>query len=133
MQSGNGATEKNLEAVRRRLDRWRRSRSGTSGRIPNKLWKMAAEAAATCGAEATAARLKLDLGRLQDWMDAKDRQTEAVAQPTFVELPPFPLSGAAECTLEMEESSGRKLRIRLKGQATAQALALSQMLWRASS
>ena len=37
---------------------------------------------------------------------------------------------AAECTLELEDKSGRKLRILLKGQATTQAVALGRMLWR---
>ena len=59
---------------------------------------------------------------------------------TFVELPALPgaagranaSTGAAECTLEFEEPSGRKLRISLRGPATAQALELGRVLWRAS-
>jgi hypothetical protein len=132
MRGGKGAAEKRLDEVRRRLEQWRRRRSGKSGRIPHELWKMAADVAAACGAETTATRLKLDLARLRNWMD---RQAGAVenAEPTFVELPPLPLGTAAECIVELEEPSGRRLRIALRGPATAQALALSQMLWRAPS
>jgi hypothetical protein len=53
-----------------------------------------------------------------------------VADPAgFVELP-WPVAvGAAECILEAEERSGRKLRIHLKGPATAQAVSLGRVLW----
>jgi hypothetical protein len=35
-----------------------------------------------------------------------------------------------ECLLELEDTSGRKLRILLKGPATTQAQALGRMLWK---
>jgi hypothetical protein len=41
-------------------------------------------------------------------------------------------AAASECTLEIEEPSGRRLRISLKGPATAQALELGRALWKAS-
>lgn len=127
-----------LAEARRRFERWRKDRGG-GGRIPHELWMAAAEAAAEHGAEGVAADLDVDLGRLRHWMRSVDRGEPEGAAAAFVELPP--LAGfagiadagpAAECTLEFEEPSGRKLRISLRGPATAQALELGQVLWRPS-
>lgn len=133
MQSEKDAREKRLRDVHRRWERWRSSRGRKPGRIPHELWRMAAEAAAMCGAEATAARLRVDPSRLRGWMDSQDGMQSRGEQQSFVELPALPFANPAECTLELEEPSGRKLRIALRGQATAQAMTLSQMLWRAPS
>jgi hypothetical protein len=126
-----------LAEIRRRFEGWRRVRGG--GRIPHELWMAAAKAAAVQGAEAVAIDLGLDLGRLRHWMRIVDDGEPEVAPAPFVELPP--LAGfaggtnagtAAECTLELEEPSGRRLRISLRGPATTQALELGRALWRAS-
>jgi hypothetical protein len=127
-----------LAEARRRFERWRKVR-GSGGRIPHELWRAAAQAAAAHGAEAVAADLGMDLGRLRHWMRIVDGGEPEVAPAAFVELPP--LAGfagmvdagpAAECTLELEEPSGRRLRISLRGPATTQALELGRVLWRAS-
>ena len=132
MPVGNGAEGKRLEETRRQLGRWRRRRGRGGGRMPSELWRLAAEAAAECGVEATAVRLRLDPDRLRHWMERLGLKEGAAERPQFVELPPLtPLMAACppECTLELEEPSGRKLRISLKGPATAQALQLGQLLW----
>lgn len=127
-----------LAEARRRFERWQKVR-GSGGRIPHELWMAAAKAAAAHGAEAVAADLDVDLGRLRHWMQIVDGGKPQGAPAAFVELPPLVgLAGmadaglAAECTLELEEPSGRRLRISLKGPATAQALELGRVLWRAS-
>lgn len=120
-----------LVVAKRRLERWRRSRQG-HGRIPNELWRMAAEVAAVHGAEVTARHLKLDAMRLKRWMRTTGLEASSPA-PQFVELPSIPLGSAAECTFELEDPSGRKLRICLKGEATSQALSLGRILWRGQS
>jgi hypothetical protein len=128
-----------LAEARRRFERWRKGR-GIGGRIPNELWRAAAKAAAAHGAEAVAADLGVDLGRLQHWMRLVGDSEPRAMPVAFVELSPLPgLRGMAdagpaapECTLEFEEPSGRRLRISLKGPATAQAMELGRVLWRAS-
>lgn len=125
-----------LAEARRRFERWRKDRGGC-GRIPHELWMAAAEAAAEHGAEVVAADLDVVLGRLRHWMRSVDGGEPEGAAAAFVELPPLAgfaeIAGpAAECTLEFEEPSGRKLRISLRGPATAQALELGQVLWRPS-
>jgi hypothetical protein len=99
----------------------------------------AAKAATALGAEAVAADLGVDLGRLRHWTQIVASGLPEDAPAAFVELPPLAgLAGvadagpAAECTLELEEPSGRRLRISLRGPATTQALELGRVLWRAS-
>lgn len=127
-----------LAEARRRFEQWRKFR-GSGGRIPHELWMAAAEAAAEHGAEAVAAQLSVDLGRLRHWTRIANGGMLKRATAAFVELPPLAEYGgmadagaAAECTLELEEPSGRKLRISLRGPATTQALELGRVLWRAS-
>ena len=135
-----------LEEVRRRLDRWRRSRYGNVGRVPHELWRAAAEVARAHGVEATAARLKLNVARLRLWVERSQLPGPSTASSTtrttapqpvssisFVELPPLTAGPAAEVTLELADETGRKLRISLKGAATSQLVPLSQALWRGSS
>jgi hypothetical protein len=121
--------EVSLDEARRRFDAWRRSHRWL-GRIPKALWRMAAETAAVHGVEATARRLLIDPARLKEWLPVAGRAAGAADAPQFLELPPLLVGPPAECTLELEDPSGRKLRILLKGQATAQAVALGRMLWR---
>lgn len=118
-----------LEEVGRRFQQWRSSCRG-QGRIPKALWELAAEAAAVHGLERTAARLQLRVGRLKHWMEQFGYAADGGSQAQFVELQPLLTGSTPECTLELEEPSGRKLRISLKGQATDQALELSEMLRR---
>ena len=59
-------TELDLEDAKRRFDTWRRSHRWL-GRIPNELWRLAADTAALHGVEATARRLLLDPARLKQW------------------------------------------------------------------
>ena len=128
MQKRDVTSEQRLEAVEREIARWRRKRSG--GRMPNELWQMAAEVAVGCGVEVAAERLKLDASRVKDWMDRLGLEEIAENRPTFVELLPPTNGFPAECIVQWEQRSGRKVRISLKGQATTQLLALGEMLWR---
>lgn len=122
---GNGGE---LAEVKRGFDQWRRS--GQRGRgIPEALWRMAVKVAVRQGVQATARRLGLNSTRLQAQVRRFAPTQAAEDQSGFVELrwpggAPLP-----ECLLEAEDHSGRKLRIHLKGAATAQAAALGRMLW----
>jgi hypothetical protein len=126
MRAGAGTS---LEEVKRRFDTWRRDHRWL-GRIPKELWRIAGEAAAVHGVEVTAERLLLDPIRLEAWLPHTPRAATGGEAPAFVELPSLVMGPPAECALELEDPSGRKLRILLKGPATAQALAIGRMLWR---
>ena len=122
-------TGPSLEEVKRQFDSWRRGHDWL-GRIPNNLWRMAARAALDHGVDTTAHELRLNPDRLKQWMRIIDPDQSIQEAPRFVELPPLAVAPTAECSLELEDGSGRKLRIILKGQATAQAVALGRTLWR---
>jgi hypothetical protein len=103
------------------------------GRIPHELWRIAAAAARVHGVDLTAARLQVDVARLKRWLGVLGEAGGAaapVSPPAFVELPPLDIGAAGECMLEIEEPSGRKLRMVWKGPATTQAMELGQRLWR---
>lgn len=65
MRSGKpGAEPARVEAVRRRFERWRRTRQGRA-RIPERLWSAAVKLAATYGLCRTARTLGLDYNALK--------------------------------------------------------------------
>ncbi len=125
-------TEPSLEEVKRQFDSWRRGHDWR-GRIPNNLWRMAARTAVVHGVDRTASELRLNPDRLKQWMRMLDPVESIGEVPRFVELSPLTVAPTAECSLELEDGSGKKLRIILKGQATAQAVALGRTLWKDES
>lgn len=113
-----GLAAERLRAAKREFEVWRRRCRG-SGRIPTELWLLAAE---VLGVQETARQLQLDAGRLEHWVEQRGL-SDGVLQPTgpeFVELAPMPWGPHGECQVEVEEPSGRILRICLKGSAVAQ-------------
>jgi hypothetical protein len=118
-----------LTVAKRRFDHWRRSR-GRRGPIPAELWQIAVEAAAVHGVHGTARHLRLNATTLRKQMQGCPDNPAGDDAPRFVELPWVGTASTPECILEAQDQAGRKLRIHLKGQATAQAGSLGRMLWR---
>lgn len=126
-----------LEAIRRRLGRWRQTRHGRS-RIPAGLWASAVKAAGRYGLNPTARALGLDYKSLQRHVAtaypsdgrAGDGGRGREAPATFVELaPPAQSGGLAECVLELENAAGTKMRIHFKGVGLPDLAVLSRSLW----
>jgi hypothetical protein len=117
-----------LGEAKRGFDRWRRGRKPRR-RIPDRLWQMAVKAAAIHGVPSTARCLGLNAARLKQRMQGSV-EAMPVEQARFVELPWPGAVAAGECILEAEDARGGKLRIHLKGEATAQAVSLGHMLWK---
>jgi len=146
-----------LEGLRRRFDRWRRTRKGRS-RIPEALWTAAVKAAGQYGLCRTARTLRLDYYALKKRVEAAgclsggqtthhrtDRQPahhltdrlgpaegQAVAGQAlagFVELAPAAPAGWPECILELEAPGGAKMRVHLKGGQVPDMTALSRSFW----
>jgi hypothetical protein len=120
-----------LEIVRRRFDRWRRTRKRRS-RIPDSLWAMAVELADAYGIHPTARALRVDYYSLK-----KRAEAESAAEPgssekavaTFLELP-RPASGSpCQCTLECEDANGARMRIHLTSEVPPDLAALSRSFW----
>lgn len=117
-----------LARAKQSFDRWRRGRK-RRGRIPGRLWRMAAEAASVHGVHATARELRLNPARLKEQLHALAPSQASHQTPNFVEIPWMGATPEPECILEAEDELGRKLRVHLKGSATAQAVSLTPMLW----
>jgi hypothetical protein len=113
-----------------RFAAWRRTRAlGT--RIPDDLWALAAELAATYGVCQTSLVLKVDYYGLKRRLKAKASAPglRGASRPAFVELSASTLATPGECTIEFENAAGSKMRIHLKGVHTPDLLALGTSFW----
>lgn len=119
-----------LEATRRRLDRWRRTRTARS-RIPDALWTSAVQAAGRYGLHRTAQALRLDYYALKKRVAeaAADREPDREEAATFLELPAAVSSGVSECIVELEDAGGAKMRMHLKGGTVPDVTALARSFW----
>ena len=121
-----------LEGVRRRFERWRRTRRVRS-RVPESLWAAGVKMARICGIHRTARALRVDYYVLKKRVEREVAQTpgvpEAGAVATFIELASPARAGACECILELENLGGAKMRVHLKGVEAPDLAALSRSLW----
>ncbi len=119
-----------LVAARRQFQKWRRTKRGRE-RIPRALWTAAVKVAVKHGVNQTSRALGLNHSALQAEMEKRSKGAVANRHSGsgFVELPLSALSGAPECTIEVENDEGAKLRIHFKGSATANVLSVSRALW----
>ena len=130
-----------MRKVYRRLNRWRSSHARRMP-IPERLWAAAAELAREHGVFPTAKALHLEYGKLKERAEAPGqekkvvrkirsaipRHAESTAAPTFMELITPRSGSAASAVVELEGPRGR-MKIELKGVATAELVVLSRALW----
>ena len=132
-----------LEGLRRRFERWRQSRKVRT-RIPEPLWAAAVKLADQYGIHRTAKTLRVDYYALkerveQNAVSASGQQDPAataskmVAEAEFLELPSAAWPGSGECTVELEDASGAKMRVHLKGFAVPDLAALTRSFWQRES
>jgi len=134
-----------LDALRRRFVRWRATHQARS-RIPDGLWTAAARLAVRYGLHRTSRVLRLEYYSLKKRLE--QQSTVAVDPPnnahrrrpplplgaesaaTFLEL--SPASNGCECTVELEDAAGAKMRVHLKGVPMPDLAALSRSFWNPS-
>lgn len=120
------------ERIRRRFERWRQTRRGLS-RIPESLWAAAVEMVATCGISRTAKALRVNYNALRKRVEqqgaAAPRGPEENNATTFLELAPPTRVGSCQCTLELEDDSGAKMRVHLQGTEAPDLATLSRSFW----
>jgi len=126
-----------LEGLRRRFERWRRTREGRS-RIPEPLWTSAVKVAGRYGTGRTARVLRVDYYSLKKRVEGAPAATASkvpagAAGATFLELPAPVWPGCGQCTLELENASGAKMRVHLKGVEAPDLAALSRSFWQVES
>ena len=132
-----------LNELRERFDRWRATHRPRS-HITDELWAAAAKAAARYGLHRTSRALRLEYYSLKKRVEkqslrAIDPPEKVVARrrsaapldassvATFVEL--TPVASGCECTLELEDAAGSKMRVHLKGVMTPDLAAMSRSFW----
>jgi len=146
-----------FEVVQRQFERWRRKRKPRS-RIPAPLWSAATTLAGTHGIHRTAKALRLDYYALKKRVEqqaASDGEAtenssdgESVGRTPLTENSSVPFweltpaaelgassgdaasaAGQGECTLELADANGNKLRVHLRGLVTPDLAALSRSFW----
>src|ERR1700730_5704693 len=107
-------TSDQVERVRVRFERWRQSRPGGS-RIPQALWLSAAELARDHGLNRTARALGLDYYSLKEHLELTDAPEcgSQTIPPKFVELMPSASAAVSECSVELENGRGAKMKIQV--------------------
>ena len=121
-----------LEGLRRRFERWRRTRK-IGSRIPEALWAAAVKLAEAYGIHPTAKALGVDYYSLKKRLEENPASRSKMAAPAngakFVELSAAVRTGIPECILELEDVEGAKMRIQVKGIEAGDLAALSRSLW----
>ena len=112
-----GADE--LKQLKRRFEEFRGTQT-RRGRLPETLWKEAAESAKRYGLNPVAQALRLDYSRLKQRIAATSsrergkQKREKHAAPAFVEWIGSAPGGGTDCHMEVESQRGGKLRLELK-------------------
>jgi hypothetical protein len=114
-----------LERVRRRLERWRRTRAHLRAPIPKNIWAGAVALARQHGLYQTARALPINYGVLKQHLEAADR-TDSV-RSGFVELRPMNPPATGDVVIEVE-GPRTTVRLRLPGVELPDLVRLSRAL-----
>ena len=124
MRATHGSSFDDLEELRRRFEEFR-SQHQRRTRLPEELWRAAAEIAGRRGMNLVCRCLRLDSNSLKKWMGKSAngprgrqvgrKRSAMTPTATFMELLTPATSVAASCVVEVESQRGAKLRLELKG------------------
>ena len=120
-----------IEQVRERLELFRSEHRGRRP-LPPELWSAAAQLAQRFGVYRTAKALRLSYESLKQHLPAgaalasKRKKTPA----KFLELLPLSSALLPECSVELENARGAKMKIQLKGAAMGELSNLTRVFWR---
>jgi hypothetical protein len=121
-----------LEPLAQRLNSWRSTRT-RGQRIPEELWKAAADLARVHGLNPTATALRLDYyGLKRRFSGGRVQRKRLVPSASFVELaaPALPPGVGEGCTLELVQVSGARLTLRLPNARPKDLLPVVQLFLR---
>ena len=113
--TGTGGASSGLEQTRRRITRWRETRTHRGAPMPAALWTASIALARQHGLYTTARTLRVDYGSLPS--------------PAFVELPAARPTGLGPCVIDLGGRRGRRLRIEVTGVTVADLVTLTQVAW----
>ena len=121
-----------LEALRVQFEEFRSGHEKRT-RLPEELWRAAAEIARHRGMNVVCRSLRLDANSLKKWMGQDSRPTKAKrkarkhnaeAPAHFVELFTPAASGGSSCVVEVDSPSGGKLRLEWRGVSASEVTQL---------
>jgi len=116
-----------MEQVRRRLERWRRTRAYPRAPIPDSLWADAVALARQHGLYETARALPIHYGALKQHRDAADRTAVPRQRSRFVEFTPIGASAGGDCVIEIVGPLA-SVRIRVHGMGLPDLARLSRVI-----
>lgn len=117
--------------VEKQFRSWRRNRK-RGEKIPIELWQAAVELAGQYSLDEISAALTLDCERLEKRVEnASDKQSRpsgeaAAGDRRFMEVGTLSTSYPDECTMEVEDGAGKKLKMHLRGDGCAQAFEIAR-------
>jgi hypothetical protein len=119
-----------LEQLRHRFELWRGEHPGRHP-LPQQLWSAAANLAQHYGVNRTAKTLRLSYYSLKEQMPvgAVGGKANLQRSPKFVELLPLSPAAMPECSVELENVRGAKIKIQLKGAAVGELTHLTRLFW----
>ena len=120
-----------LEEVRKQFENWRRERK-KGGRIPQRLWQAAAGLSDRHSVGKIATALVLDHGRLKQRIAAPgllcgESERRAGTEIEFVSIGTMATTQAD--VVELEDGSGRRLKVHLVGAGSARLIEVAKALW----
>ena len=119
-----------LEEIRDQFETWRKTREKRTT-IPDVLWEAAVSLCPRYSLCQVSKALRLNYSDLKLRVQASQSflQSSPVIGPAFIDLglksPILP----AECTIEMEDQYGAKIRMYFKGEARVDLLELGKVFW----
>lgn len=120
---------KQLDEVRDRFELWRRDHPGRHG-LPQELWSAAAKLAGQYGVYRTAKTLRVGYDSLKQHVQGGAVVGEKRSRtPRFVELLPLSPATMPECSIELENVRGAKIKIQLNGAAVSELSHLTRLFW----
>jgi len=132
---------RSLEAVQQEFQTWRSGRQRGS-RIPERLWQAAAELSRRHSMSEIARRLRLDYVKLSRRIASLPSAgpDEIGAGCGFAELGLLPGTSSAggcagsgptsgECLVEVEDGTGRRLKMHMRGASGSEAVEIARVLW----
>jgi hypothetical protein len=121
-----------LNQLATRFEEWRNNPK-KSKRIPQKLWQAAVDLSKEYSINYVSKALRLSYTDLKKRVEAENKEDLPLIkrQPDmkFIELGPEKPSSIPQCTIEMENGSGAKMKIHLHGGTDPDLYELSRAFW----
>ena len=120
-----------IEEVTKQFEAWRKS-SKLHEPIPAQLWKAAASLCATYPAYKIARKLRLNYTKLKEHLPAFESELpvkKAAGAATFIELDFASAGKHCEYVIEMQDTSGGKMRLQLKGPQCPDPIKICKAFW----